>query len=209
MNRFVFFIPLCLYAQTSLWQDHNPYVASVKTGDILEIIIDENFVADVDANWERKGTIEAKIYPDVKNFPFLTQSEQSKTRTNNNKVRYKLKDSLRFRIAGLVGEKQGKLFALQASRNLRIDGKPVSLNLTALFDPKHVKNGQIRSSQLAELAITVQSEPPIPRDNRINLKPPIDPNQPAPPINTAELTEQEKQQYLLRHLQEILGLWGQ
>ncbi|MCS6985687.1 MAG: flagellar basal body L-ring protein FlgH [Leptospiraceae bacterium] len=198
-----------LWAQSSLWQDHNPYISSVAVGDILEIVVDETFVADIDANWERKQVLEAKIYPDTKNFPFLPQSEQSKTRSNNNKVRYKLKDNLKFRLAGIVGEKRGKLFTLEASRNLRVDGKPVSLNLKALFDPRHVKNGQIRTSQLAELSITVQTEPPVPRDTRINLKPPRAEGETPPPVNSAELSEQEKQQYLLRHLQEILGHWGQ
>ncbi len=198
-----------LWAQTSLWQDHNPYISAVRSGDILEILVDENLVTDVDSKWERSDKLELKLYPDTKNLPFLNSSEQSRADNRNNKVRYKLKDGLSFRIAGIVGEARndGRVYTLQATRNVRVDGKPAQVQLSALFDPRQVKNRTVRSSQLAELAIVIVSEPPVVRNTTINLKPPRNPADTTPPqpVSTAELSEQEKQQILLRHLQQILG----
>lgn len=205
----VVFLPFYMlsktFSQNSLWKDHNPYRKAYVPGELIEIDVREKFAVDAEGIWENGQRLEFKLYPDTKNLPFLTNSEQSKNRKKNSKTKYKLRDNYNFKVMGILEAGTAPNMNIRAQKTVSVDGKPARMVLTGIIDPGKVKQGKITSSQIANLSLTITGELPVPRAQNINLKPPANPNQPQPAVNRAELSEQEKQTYLLQHLREILG----
>lgn len=201
----LFYFVAEIFSQNSFWKDHNPYRPGYSVGQLVEIEVTEKFAVDAEGTWENGQRLEFKLYPDTKNLPFLNNSEQSKNRKKNSKTKYKLRDNYRFMLTGILQAGTAPNMGIRAEKTINVDGKPARMLLTGIIDPGKVKHGRIKSSQIANMSLSITSEAPVSRPQNINLKPPADPNRPQPAINKAELSEQEKQQLLLQHLREILG----
>ena len=199
-----------ILGQSSLWQDRNPYRDNIEPGQMLEVKVDEVFHINIDSQWDTNTRIQLQLLPDTKNLPFLSSSEQSKTKDSQSKARYRIRDRLAFSMQAIVGaSQQNNIYPIQARKTLVIDGKPTRITLTGFIDPKYVKNDMVSSRHVADLNLSVRTEPPPVLDNSIQLKPPrpeeiTDPENPPP--DKAELSEAEKQAILLNHLREIIGI---
>ena len=194
-----------LFAQESLWKDQNPYVAPPKEGEIVSIEVNESFNIVSDGQWKSSQQFEMKLVPDTKNIPFLTNSQQNKSRSKSSNANNKTRDSYRFHLTGILGARQADgNFPLNATKSLNIDGKPVNVRLTGIVDARRIKQGSIESRFVGNLSLTVQSEPPFPKDEKLNLKPPAgtDPN--SKPTMT-EFSDQLRKELLIDHMKQILG----
>ncbi len=206
---FVLFFTYFARGQVSLWQDRNIYGNNLQAGQLIEVKVDENFVININSKWDTSKKIDLQLLPDTKNFNFLFPSQQNKNSNRNTNVQFQIRDSYHFSIQAVVGQPGAgtSLYSLQARKDIVVDRKPASILLSGLIHPKYVKNDQVSSKHIANLRLNVIAEPPPERDTSIALKPPEpeeieDPENPPP--SKAELSEQEKQDILLRHLQEII-----
>jgi len=194
-----------LVAQESLWRDQNPYVAPPREGEIIAIEVNESFQLVNDGQWNTSQRYETKLVPDTKNIPFLTTSQQNKSNSKASTNSSKFRDSYRFRITGTLGPKQADgNFPLTAQKNLTIDGRPVRISLSGLVDPRRIRQGSIESRHVGNLTMNVESEPPFPKDQKLNLKPPAgtDPN--SKPTMT-DFSDQLRKELLIEHMKQILG----
>ena len=207
---FLFLTFTLLLGQSSLWQGKSPYGDNLEAGQMIEVKIDEVFDININSKWDNSAKIELQLLPDTKNLPFLKSSEQSKTRSRQSQARYQIRDKLNFTMQAVIGApQQNNLYPIQAQKSLIIDLKPTSITLTGLINPRYVRNNTISSKHVANLNLNINTEPPADRDTSLRLKPPkpeeiTDPQNPPSP--KAELSEAERQQILLRHLQEIIGV---
>lgn len=194
-----------IMAQESLWRDQNPYVAPPKEGEIVAIEVNETFSIVSDGQWRSAQQFEMKLVPDTKNIPFLTSSQQNKSRSKSSNANNKTRDSYRFHLTGILGARQADgNFPVTAQKSLNIDGKPVNVRLTGIVDARRIRQGSVESRFVGNLSLTVQSEPPFPKDERLNLKPPegTDPN--SKPTMT-EFSDQLRKELLIEHMKQILG----
>ena len=219
-NKFIisFIIPMnfvsVLSAQVSLWTNTGSYGNSLRPGSVINVKVNEAFRININSKWNVSSKAELNLLPDTKTLPFLSTSEQSKNRNKNVSATHRIKDILSFNLQAVIGQPQqgSGLYPIQATRSILIDLKPTQITLSGLVDPKYVQNDVVASSHIVNLQLTVRTQPPFERDGSIQLKPPrpeeiTDPNN-VPP-NQAKLSEQEKQNILLKHLQEIIGLLNQ
>lgn len=192
-------------AQESLWRDQNPYASPPRDGEIVAIEVNESFHIVSDGQWKSSQQFEMKLVPDTKNIPFLTNSQQNKSRSKSSNSNNKTRDSYRFQLTGILGAKQADgNYPINAQKSLNIDGKPVNVRLTGIIDPRRIRQGTIESRFVGNLSLTVQSEPPFPKDQKLDLKPPVgtDPN--AKPTMT-EFSDQLRKELLIEHMKQILG----
>jgi Flagellar L-ring protein len=194
-----------LFAQESLWKDQNPYVAPPKEGEIVSIEVNESFNIVSDGQWKSSQSFEMKLVPDTKNIPFLTSSQQNKSRSKSSQSNNKTRDTYKFHLTGILGAKQADgNFPLTAQKSLNVDGKPVNVRLTGIVDARRIRQGSIESRFVGNLSLNIQSEPPFPKDEKLNLKPPAgtDPN--SKPTMT-EFSDQLRKELLIDHMKQILG----
>ena len=194
-----------LHAQESLWRDQNPYIAPPREGEIVAIEVNESFNIVSDGQWKSAQQFEMKLVPDTKNIPFLTTSQQNKSRSKSSNSNNKTRDSYRFHLTGILGAKQPDgNYPITAVKSLNVDGKPVNVRLTGIIDARRIKQGTIESRFIGNLTLNIQSEPPFPKDEKLNLKPPAgtDPN--SKPTMT-EFSDQLRKELLIEHMKQILG----
>ncbi|MBL8032454.1 MAG: flagellar basal body L-ring protein FlgH [Leptospiraceae bacterium] len=194
-----------LFAQESLWRDQNPYVAPAREGEIVAIEVNESFNIVSDGQWKSAQQFEMKLVPDTKNIPFLTTSQQNKSRSKSSSSNNKTRDSYRFHLTGILGARQADgNYPITAQKTLNVDGKPVNVRMTGIIDARRIKQGTIESRFIGNLALTIHSEPPFPKDEKLNLKPPAgtDPN--SKPTMT-EFSDQLRKELLIEHMKQILG----
>lgn len=192
-------------AQESLWRDQNPYIAPPREGEIVAIEVNESFNIVSDGSWKSSQQFEMKLKPDTKNIPFLTTSEQSKSRSKSSNTNNKTRDTYRFHLTGVLGARQADgNYPVTAQKSLNVDGKPVNIRLTGIVDPRRISKGAIESRFVGNLSLQIQSEPPFPKDQKLNLKPPAgtDPN--SKPTVT-EFSDQLRKELLIEHMKQILG----
>ncbi|MBV6493511.1 MAG: hypothetical protein LDLANPLL_01534 [Turneriella sp.] len=192
-------------AQESIWRDQNPYVAPPKEGEIIAIEVNESFNLVSDGEWKSAQKFEMKLVPDTKNIPFLTTSEQNKSRSKSSNANNKTRDSYRFHLTGILGARQSNgNYPITAQKSLTVDGKPVNIRLTGVIDPRRISKGSIESRFVGNLNLQIQSEPPFPKDEKLDLKPPpgTDPN--SKPTMT-EFSDQLRKELLIEHMKQILG----
>lgn len=192
-------------AQASLWKDQNPYTAPPKEGEIIAIEVNESFNIVSDGAWQQSQKFEMKLVPDTKNIPFLTTSEQNKSRSKSSNANNKTRDSYRFHLTGILGARQvNGNYPVTAQKSINVDGKPVNIRLTGIVDPRRISKGAIESRFVGNLSLQIQSEPPFPKDEKLNLQPPpgTDPN--SKPTIT-EFSDQLRKELLIEHMKQILG----
>ncbi|HMY11476.1 MAG TPA: hypothetical protein PKC74_07620, partial [Turneriella sp.] len=76
-------VSAAINAQESLWRDQNPYVSPPRDGEIVAIEVNETFNIVSDGQWKSSQQFEMKLVPDTKNIPFLTSSQQNKSRSKS------------------------------------------------------------------------------------------------------------------------------
>ena len=192
-------------AQESLWRDQNPYTSPPRDGEIVSIEVNETFNIVSDGQWKSSQQFEMKLVPDTKNIPFLTNSQQNKSRSKSSSSNNRTRDSYRFHLTGILGARQADgNYPISAQKSLNIDGKPVSVRMTGIVDPRRIRQGTIESRFIGNLTLTLQSEPPFPKDQKLDLKPPAgtDPN--SKPTMT-EFSDQLRKELLIEHMKQILG----
>lgn len=193
-----------LFAQESLWRDQNPYVVPPKEGEIVAIEVNESFTLVSDGQWNSSQKYETKLVPDLRHS-LLTTSQQNKSNGKSSANNSKMRDNYKFQITGILGAKQPDgNFPVQAIKALTIDGKPVRVQLAGIVDARRIRQGTIESRFIGNLTLNVQSEPPFPKDQKLNLKPPAgtDPN--SKPTMT-EFSDQMRKELLVWHVKQILG----
>lgn len=211
IKRITFIVSICIIlfgvnaiAQTSLWKDAAPYSENKGPGDIVTLRVQERFILETNDRNDGSTKQEIRLEPDTRNLPFLNPSTQSKSIERVGKSRYRMRETLKFSLAVQLlepGQNQ-KTLPIRGSFTFDIDSKPGRILVTGEVDPRHIRNGILLSENVYNLSMRVQVETPFPSDNRLQLKPP---NAAVAEPNTAQLSPQEEQDILLRHLRRIIG----
>ncbi len=204
-----FALSMLSLAAADLWEDHNPYseFGPVQAGTVLKLSVDEPFDILYEYEQDRDDRTTIKMKPDAKVTPFLPAADSDKSSTGKGRIRVRARSRLRFQVAVAVtatapGETVNftgrRVLAYEAGRavqQLEVRGSVHRGDISA--------KRQVRSNDTANLEVVIRGAPV--RGNR-ELPMKTKPGEPGqPPVPTAEMTEQEKQQLLLEYLNRILG----
>ncbi|MDH5716071.1 MAG: flagellar basal body L-ring protein FlgH [Spirochaetia bacterium] len=201
-----------LLAQVSLWRDHNPYADNIKTGDIINIIVIEKFNIVNEGEWKNTGSWELKLTPDLTNMPFLSASEENKTRNLKENANINISENIEFEITGIVGQKlaNGINFVITAQKNINIDNKTSKFVLSGIINPNSIQNGSINSKKIANLELVVTTKPLPPLDNSIELTKKSDNKEDDAEKKEKEpenqISTEKQRELILKQMQEILGV---
>ena len=212
-NQTFFFLLFCvalaggtapLLAQVSLWNDQNIYSEQFKAGDVVKILVREKFSLKVSGKWGRQIDVELSVTPDRNNLPFLPESELSKSNSRKSKEDQKVSENFEFEIAGTLGVIEGApqgLFAVEARKQITLDGKVSAMALSGFIDPKMIQKRTVQSSDIVNLAINVRTAPPLERDGSIDAEAAGDEGK----GDQFRWRDADKERLLLNHIREIVG----
>ena len=197
----------CIFisAQTTLWKDHNPYGSELRSGQLIEVLVNDSFDIDIDSQWNNATQIDIKLNPDKSYVTNLKNSEQNKVYKKKGKAEYQIRDKLNFSMMALVSavKDQPGLFQVQARKTIDVDGKNATMTLSGLVSPKSVVRGKVHSTKIAQMVLRISSEPPFPRDKSAKLQPDDPKDQNASQSN--QLSDADKKRFILQHLREVMS----
>ena len=188
-----------------MWKDHNPYGSELRSGQLIEVLVNDRFGIDIDSQWNNATQIDIKLNPDKSYVTNLKNSEQSKVYKKKSKAEYQIRDKLNFSMMALISavKDQSGLFQVQARKTIDVDGKSATMILSGLVSPKSVVRGKVHSTKIAQMVLRISSEPFFPRDKSAKLQPDDPKDQNASQGN--QLSDADKKRFILQHLREVMS----
>lgn len=182
-----FFAVSFLHAQNSLWRDQNPYSDYARQGSVVQILVNEKVSISNDDSSKVTAEFKLKKNPDKNYLEFLKPIDHNESSARKYKDKVKYIESMEFSITGIIGNtnNDGVTRNITARKNITIDGKPFRVQIQGVVDPIAIRNRKIKSSDIANFVMTVQSERPQRTDNSINLKQPVPQPQQTPQAGQA------------------------
>ncbi|TGJ99570.1 flagellar biosynthesis protein FlgH [Leptospira semungkisensis] len=193
----------------SQWQDKNPYSRSqnLKVGSTIFVKLKEGFTADFEIESTADENITIKAVPDKKIIPDNPSYNTDRTIVRKNKGKIKSLGRLKGNMTVVVTavDANSGLLTLQGQRSSTYNGEPSQVLLTGRVSPEFLaRDNSVDADRIADLQIqfTGRVEPK-------NLQPPVTLKTINNPDGTvtvkAELSEEEKQRYILEQLNRLLG----
>lgn len=201
---------IALFAQDlSQWQDKNPYSRSqnLRVGSAIFVKLKEGFTAEFEIESTADENITIKAVPDKKVIPENPTYNTDRTIVRKNKGKIKSLGKLKGNLTAVVTAVDANtgLLTLQGQRSSTYNGEPSQVLLTGRLAPEFIaRDNSVDADRIADLQIqfTGRIEPK-------NLQPPITLKTINNPDGTvtvkAELSEEEKQRYILEQLNRLLG----
>lgn len=199
---------------TSLWADKNPYSSSqdIRNGDVITVVFREGLKVEFQS--EYKGDSDHKIMsnPDKKLIEEKQgyQSDLSIARNSHakSKSQGKIQGSLAVRVVGF--DTLAENLEVEGRRETRFDNDRQILTVRGTVSRKDLTaNRQIEYGKIANLEISYTGNP-IPRNLQnpdIGLKPTTATD--GTITYKAELSDNEKQELLLKYMKRMLGESGE
>ncbi len=198
-----------LFSQ-SLWVDSDPYSSGqkVKFGSIVKVIVKDGLKSEYEFEGKKDETHTIKSVPDKKIIQDLTpfNSDRSVAKKKNGKS--KSSGKILGTISVLVTEVDpatGNLI-LAGTREIYIDKEKNVLRLTGVASPKDLRDDKVISSDsIANLKMEFQGSisEEILKSPDVRLKETKNPD--GTVTVKAELSENEKQEIILKNLKRMLG----
>ena len=209
MKRYVIIlIASMLSMNNSLWVDRDPYSGnqSVQTGDIVKIIFDSQVKTEFSVEIQTDDNNTAKTNPDKKLVKELQPINSDYSFVKNNKGKYKTSGKISGTLSGIItGQDDNGNFTIEAVRETTYDNERQSLRLTGIVAGSSIKEKSVFTSDIAGLRVTFAGK--INAKNitnpAINMK--TSEKEDGTIVNKAELSEDEKQQLLLKYIRRVLG----
>ncbi|TGJ98320.1 flagellar biosynthesis protein FlgH [Leptospira langatensis] len=199
-----------IFAQDlSQWQDKNPYSRNqnLRVGSTIFVKLKEGFTADFEIESTADENITIKAVPDKKIIPDNPAYNTDRTIVRKNKGKIKSLGRLKGNMTAVVTAVDANtgLLTLQGQRSSTYNGEPSQVLLSGRVSPEFLaRDNSVDADRIADLQIqfTGRIEPK-------NLQPPIalkTINNPDGTVTVkAELSEEEKQRYILEQLNRLLG----
>ena len=195
-----------VFAQESLWQDYNPYSSNIQDGQFIQVKVNEVFNFSVDGTWDDKNNMSLNLTPDATHLKFLKPSKQTKKYKNKSKSKLNYLRKFNFSVTGILTKVARKsYFKIVASKSFFIDQNIAVVKINGLVNANFIKNNIIDSKSIANLTMKIKLKPKIQKDTQLKLKKPKTTKPGEVVVPQAELSETEKQRYLLKYLKLILG----
>lgn len=192
-----------IYAQTSIWRDHNPYNVQYVANDILMVKVNEHFTIAVKGEWGYTKESKRDWNPDTVNFEFLRKSNQNKTSSDKDSYSVKSNDSIKFDFPVKITQVlEGNLYQIEGIRQMNISEKPVIVRLNGTVSGRNIENYMVTSDKIVDLNISIVIKVPTKKDNSIQLK---QTGEGEEAKTEAILSDSEKERYKLEQIREILG----
>lgn len=200
-----------MYSQVSFYDGKNPYVRHYNDGEIIRVNINSLFAVTVSGEWNRNFEVDLKLMPDKKNLNFLQDSEQTRNNSRKSKERQNVTEKFKFTISAVITRDPTGNYRLTANRIINLDGKITRVVCTGLVHEKSISNGAVNSDEIAELNLTVISQPQPARDETYNGPAPEkeDVNAAGQEEKTGgpegNFSKEEMRKYIVEYMKEILG----
>jgi len=215
---FTIFMSESFYAQTSLWNNSNPASSNLNNNEILTVLVDENFTIKIDDKWNRNIEMDLMLTPDREYGNFLKPVEESRSNARKVSEKQSVSERIKFSLPARIEEQGNNLYRITATKSFSVDNKESLVQITGFIHARYVKNRSVRSSDIADLTMSITSIAKAEKNNQIQMQAPEAPvteNQVAPgsQVNQAPatpvLTEQEKKDITLKYIQEVMGALNQ
>ncbi len=201
---------LGLFSQElSQWRDKNPYsrIQNLKIGTAVFVRVKDGFNAEFEIESTADENITIKAVPDKKIIPDNPTYNTDRTIVRKNKGKIKSLGKLKGNLTAIVTaiDPNTGLLTLQGQRSSTYNGEPSAVVLTGRISPEFLsKDNSIDADRIADLQIQFTG-----RIRPKELQPPIalkTINNPDGTVTVkAELSEDEKQRYILDQLNRLLG----
>ncbi|TGK55976.1 flagellar biosynthesis protein FlgH [Leptospira wolffii] len=195
--------------EQSQWQDKNPYsrMQNLKVGTSVFVRVREGFAAEFEIESTADENITIKAVPDKKIIPDNPAYNTDRTIVRKNKGKIKSLGKLKGNLTAIVTaiDPATGLLTLQGQRSSTFNGEPSSVILTGRVSPEFLsRDNTVDADRIADLQLQFTG-----RIQPKNLQPPIalkTVNNPDGTVTVkAELSEEEKQRYILEQLNRLLG----
>ena len=200
---------IILAQDKSLWQDQDIYsnALAYKKGNLIQIIFNEKDKTDFSVEIQTDKNNDTTTVPDKKMSSELAPYASSYSFVGNNKGKYKTSGNLKGFIQAIITEidpVSGNI-SLEGSKQINLDGDIKSIRVTGIVSSENISKKSISSDKIANLNIVIRGKitdkniqnPEI----EMKYKTDAEGNEKA----SAELSENEKQELLLKYLKRILG----
>jgi hypothetical protein len=199
MAFFMMMVPVLIFAATT-WVDRNNFISSgdLNAGDIIVVNVMDisSYRFEVAVKTGESGSIDTG--PDMTITGFLPKVSGHRNVKGNESTQFNGRGRINFSIATQVQNRQpnGKL-AIAGNRVYAFNGVANTLTVTGIVDPALVRGRSVDSSNVASLRIQIQGSReglnlPVPR---------LGPNDKA----GYNLTEQQKQELIIRYIQKLIN----
>jgi len=206
------------YGQTSLWNNSNPAGSNLNNNEILTVLVDENFIIKIDDKWNRNIEMDLMLTPDREYGNFLKPVEESRSNARKVSEKQSVSERIKFSLPARIEDQGNNLYKITATKSFSVDNKESLVQITGFIHARYVKNRSVRSSDIADLIMSISSIAKTEKNNQVQMQAPEAPvpeNQAAsgsqvnPVPETPSLTEQEKKDITLKYIQEVMGALNQ
>jgi len=191
-----------IFPQVSLYQGRNPYINNYNDGEIIRIHVNSSFAVTINGEWNRNLQVNLKLLPDKKNLPFLNASEESRNNNRQNKERQNVSEKFKFILSAIVTRQPDGNYRLNANKSISVDGKTTRVLCTGLINEKSIINGDVHSDSIADLNLTINSQP----------QPTLDESYTGEAGEKTEgaaaqtgFSEEQMKKYVIQYMKEVLG----
>ncbi|MCC6274435.1 MAG: flagellar basal body L-ring protein FlgH [Leptospiraceae bacterium] len=207
---FILFYCNSILNYQSLWVDKDPYSSGqkIKVGSIVKVVLKDGLKSEYEFEGKKDETHTIKSVPDKKIIPDLTPFNSDRSLAKKKNGKSKTSGKILGTISVLVTEIEqatGNLI-LAGTKETYIDKEKNVLRLTGIASPKDLKEDKIISSDsIANLKMEFQGSisEEILKSPDVRLKETKNPD--GTVSVKAELSENEKQEIILKNLKRMLG----
>lgn len=201
-------------SKISLWKDKDPYSTSqsIRPGDIIEVVFEEGLKVEYQVEYKADQDHKIMSNPDKKMIPEIKgyESDQSIARNNRtkSKTQGKILGSIAVKIVGL--DRNGENMEIEGRRETRFDNDRQILSIKGTISRRDMNNSRkIPYSKIANLEIIYSAHPTLRnlQNPDLGLKEITNPD--GTTSYSAELSDTEKQELLLRYMKRLLGESGE
>ncbi len=194
----------------SLWKDKDPYSYPkfVSPGSIVKVILKQGIKAEYESEYKATFDTDVKTVPDKKlinDMPaFNTRNTFMRSKVGKSKTQSKILGAMAVVVTS-IDPGSGAL-TLEGQRTFNFGEENVSLRLTGIVSPEDLdKARNVSSDQVANLRLEYKGTltPKDLKDPNLQVKRIQNPD--GTTSVKAELSEQEKQDILMKNIKRVLG----
>ncbi|PJZ82656.1 flagellar basal body L-ring protein FlgH [Leptospira meyeri] len=206
----IFFSAFSLSAADSLWKDKDPYSypKTIQPGTVVKVVLKNGLRVEYESEYKATFDNDIKTVPDKKLVPDLpaynSNSTYMRSKVGKSKSQGKVVGVMAVLVTG-IDPGTGNL-ELEGSKVFNLSEERINLRLSGTISPEDLdKNRFISSDLIANLRVEYQGtlNPKELTSPNVQMKRITNPD--GTVTEKAELSEQEKQEIILKNIKRLLG----
>ncbi|EKJ85670.1 flagellar L-ring protein precursor FlgH [Leptospira meyeri] len=206
----IFFSDFSLLAADSLWKDKDPYSypKTIQPGTVVKVVLKNGLRVEYESEYKATFDNDIKTVPDKKLVPDLpaynSNSTYMRSKVGKSKSQGKVVGVMAVLVTG-IDPGTGNL-ELEGSKVFNLSEERINLRLSGTISPEDLdKNRFISSDLIANLRVEYQGtlNPKELTNPNVQMKRITNPD--GTVTEKAELSEQEKQEIILKNIKRLLG----